>query len=203
MSHCSTGLATLSSPIRPDQSRKHNQTTQRMANLVSYATLGGLFVEHVVMLSKILKSWGEHSTMMLLLLADQWSCFQLCPESLSNKHSAQHSNVMNSTNICVEHWTYFSWHSSGKIWKIVQSITVHPHLEGELYFLESEGGSLKSWYFANVWVFTNHCTGYLLKWIVCFSVKILQQEAEADWQTGSRKRITLWGFPALGIAKTL
>ena len=117
MSHCSTGLATLSSPIRPDQSRKHNQTTQKMANFVSYATLGGLFFEHVVMLSQILKSWDEHSTMMLLLLADQWSYFPLCPESLSNKHSAQHSNVMNSTNICDEHWTYFSWYSSGKIWK--------------------------------------------------------------------------------------
>ena len=46
-------------------------------------------------------------------------------------------------------------------------------------------------------------TGYLLKQIVGFSVKILQQEAEADWETGRRKRITLWGFPALGIAKTL
>ena len=32
-----------------------------MANLVYHAALGGLFVEHVVMLSQILKSWGEHS----------------------------------------------------------------------------------------------------------------------------------------------
>ena len=128
MSHCSTGLATLSSPIRTNQSRKHNQTTQTMANLVSYATLGGLFFEHVVMLSKILKSLGEHSTMMLLLLADQWSYFRLCPESRSNKHSAQHSNVMNSTNICDEHWKYFfmilKWKDLKELSKVSQYIHI-------------------------------------------------------------------------------
>ena len=133
--------------------------------------------------------------MMLLLLVDQWLFFQLCPESLSNKHSAQHSNVMNSTNICDEHWTYFSWYSSGKIWKIVQSITVHPHLEGELYFLESEGGSLKSWYFANVWVFTNQ--HWLLVKINCLLLCQDSPTRGRGWLTDWKPKTDhLVGFPS-------